>query len=118
MQGVTTSKGQENRSVPLQYPSDGSPPRAGEDAQSPPRTIHRPSRMAHGSGPLSPNPSPPEGGEGSLADAEIKARAGPHGSMHGRRYKVNITNVIVYIILVINIKDKKGGTNAPPFSLI
>jgi predicted helicase len=32
------------------------------------------SRIAHGSGPLSPSPSPPEGGEGS--DAEIKAKAG------------------------------------------
>jgi hypothetical protein len=31
VQGVTASKGQENRSVPLHHPSDGSPPRAGED---------------------------------------------------------------------------------------
>jgi len=88
----------------------------GESADG--RANAHPLRGAHGSCPLSPGPSPPEGGEGSLADAEIKARAGPHGSMHGRRYKVIITNVIVYIILVIDINNKKGGTNAPPFSLI
>ena len=50
----------------------------GESADG--RGYANPSLTAHGSGPLSPGPSPPEGGEGGLADAEIKAKAGLNSS--------------------------------------
>jgi hypothetical protein len=83
VQGITAPEGQEDSPVPLHHPADGPPPYSGEDTQSPQRNIHRPSLIAHGSGPLSPGPSPPKGGEGSLAGAEIKAKAGLNSSPTG-----------------------------------
>ena len=50
----------------------------GESADG--RGYANPSLTAHGSGPLSPGPSPPAGGEGGLVDAEIKAKAGLNSS--------------------------------------
>ena len=50
----------------------------GESADG--RACAHPSLTVHGSGPLSPGPSPPEGGEGGLVDAEIKAKAGLNSS--------------------------------------
>jgi hypothetical protein len=45
-----------------------------------------PSRIAHGSGPLSPNPSPPEGGEGGLPD-ELRVFDYIYGVLHSPDYR-------------------------------
>ena len=61
----------------MQKRRDGGPSRAGSGGSL---LMAGDMLMAHGSGPLSPGPSPPEGGEGSLVDAEIKTRAGFNSS--------------------------------------